>query len=189
MAKKATKTAPAAKKAASKAKAPAKAPTKKAAKEPAKATAKPTAKPAQKAPEKPAEKAVTTKAIKTVQSDETQQAVKEASKKSTLLRAVPSEPEVKPEVVEPPPKKEKAVKISKAAKAASEEEARWVELYEKHKSEKALPYDMKASFSAGHALQHKVLGWGWIMGVENDRLDVLFKEGRKVLISNYNPSR
>jgi hypothetical protein len=34
-------------------------------------------------------------------------------------------------------------------------------------------------------LMHKVLGWGFVLSNLNDRLEVLFKDGIKVLISNY----
>lgn len=83
----------------------------------------------------------------------------------------------------------KKTKPTKAEIASSEEEARWHELHEKHKAEKPQSYDMKAKFETGKPLQHKLLGWGWILSNENDRLEVLFREGRKMLISNYNPNR
>ncbi len=87
----------------------------------------------------------------------------------------------------------KKAKLSKSAEAkekaarqaSSDEEARWSDLFEKYKSEKPFVYDMKKQFDANKPLQHKVLGWGWILSNENDRLEVLFKEGRKILISNY----
>lgn len=85
-----------------------------------------------------------------------------------------------------------SVPVTKKTKAeraaASEDEARWLELYEKHKTEKPQSYDMRLVFEAGKALQHKVLGWGWILSNENNRLEVLFKDGKRILISNYNPS-
>lgn len=107
------------------------------------------------------------------------------------------------EVVEKPvkaaapkaPRVEKPVKTKvvplRASKAASagDDEGRWQDLYEKYKSEKAQAYDMKGAFEAGKPLQHKILGWGWILSNENDRLEVLFKDGRRMLISNYDPSR
>jgi hypothetical protein len=114
-----------------------------------------------------------------------------------------------PEVEAKPAKAPKAPKVAKvpmtlaekeAAKAKraeeakakadratlSEEEKKWSEFHEKHKSDKAQSYDMKATFEANKPLQHKILGWGWIMSNDNDRLEVLFKDGKKTLISNYN---
>lgn len=89
------------------------------------------------------------------------------------------------------PKKSKATRAAeskeKAAKqASSDEEARWVDIYEKNKGEKPLDYDMKRKYESNKPLQHKILGWGWILSSENDRLEVLFKDGKKILISNYN---
>lgn len=92
------------------------------------------------------------------------------------------------EKVKPTKSKVVALRSSKNASAADDEN-RWQDLYEKYKSEKAQAYDMKGAFEAGKPLQHKVLGWGWILSNENDRLEVLFKDGRRMLISNYDPSR
>ena len=87
--------------------------------------------------------------------------------------------------------KPKAVKISaaqkKADKLSSEASAQWADLHQKYGSEKPQVYDMKAQFEANKPLQHKVLGWGWIMSVENDRLEVMFQDGKRMLISNYKP--
>lgn len=80
---------------------------------------------------------------------------------------------------------EKPSKGVAAKKGSSEDEARWQELYEKHKSEKVQTYNMRGTFEAQRPLNHKILGWGWILSNENDRLEVLFKEGKKILISNY----
>ena len=73
----------------------------------------------------------------------------------------------------------------KLDKAVAESTAQWSELHQKHSSEKPQVYDMKAQFEAHRPLQHKVLGWGWIMSVENDRLEVIFQDGKRMLISNY----
>lgn len=86
----------------------------------------------------------------------------------------------------------KSVKATlKLLKTDKEEDnaAHWEELHEKFRHEKAQAYDMKGSFEAGRPLMHKVLGWGWVIANENDRLDVLFKDGRRILISNYNSGR
>ncbi len=98
-----------------------------------------------------------------------------------------SEENIKPAKVAKP----KAVKISaaqkKADKLSSEASAQWADLHQKYSSEKPQVYDMKAQFEANKPLQHKVLGWGWIMSVENDRLEVMFQDGKRMLISNYKP--
>ncbi len=61
----------------------------------------------------------------------------------------------------------------------------WQKFYETHKGEKAKPYSMRETFEAKSSLQHVKLGWGFILSNINDRLEVLFKEGIKILISNY----
>lgn len=103
-------------------------------------------------------------------------------------KVVAKEPKVRkeaaPKLSAKEKKEERAAKAERAA--ASEEERKWTELYEKHKAEKPQSYDMKASFEAAKPLQHKILGWGWIVSNENDRLEVLFRDGKRILISNYN---
>jgi hypothetical protein len=61
----------------------------------------------------------------------------------------------------------------------------WQKFYDTHKNEKPKQYSMRDSFEAKSALQHVKLGWGFILSNINDRLEVLFKEGIKILISNY----
>jgi len=76
-------------------------------------------------------------------------------------------------------------KKSKKYEAATEEEARWLELKDKYKSTKAAPYKMSEAYAEKTPIDHKVLGWGFILSVMNDRLEVLFQSGIKQLISNY----
>lgn len=64
---------------------------------------------------------------------------------------------------------------------------RWHELKEKHGDETAPAYSMSGQFEANQPIKHKVLGWGFIQANNNDRLEVLFETGVKVLISNYKP--
>jgi hypothetical protein len=71
--------------------------------------------------------------------------------------------------------------------AASALAAKWSTLYKKAEQIEAKPYNMKAVFEEKTAITHKVLGWGYILANRNDRLEVLFKDGIKYLISNYKP--
>lgn len=90
----------------------------------------------------------------------------------------------------PAPAKAKARKISidaNANEAASALSAKWNSLYKKAEQIDAKPYNMKAVFEEKTAIVHKVLGWGFILANRNDRLEVLFKDGIKYLISNYKP--
>ncbi|MBX3034452.1 MAG: hypothetical protein KF865_11060 [Bdellovibrionaceae bacterium] len=122
-----------------------------------------------------------------------------AKKEAAAEEAAPAVAEAAPTPAPAPVKAAKApktktgkssLKLVKGEKpSAAEDETRWGDLHERYKSEKPQVYDMKATFEAGRPLQHKVLGWGWIMTNENDRLEVLFKDGRRILISNYNPNR
>ncbi|MGE4133811.1 MAG: hypothetical protein AB7F86_19390 [Bdellovibrionales bacterium] len=97
--------------------------------------------------------------------------------KRALKAAQPSKPE-----------KSKARKISvdvKPNEAASALAQKWNTLFKKAAQIEVKPYNMKASFEERTAIHHKVLGWGYILANRNDRLEVLFKDGIKYLISNY----
>jgi len=71
--------------------------------------------------------------------------------------------------------------------AATALSGKWSTLYKKAEQIEAKPYNMKAVFEEKTAIVHKVLGWGYILANRNDRLEVLFKDGIKYLISNYKP--
>ena len=111
--------------------------------------------------------------------DEMTEAVEAAPEKAPKPPKVPKVPKVKPERI--------SAAQRKADKAAADSTAHWSDLHQKHNSEKPQVYDMKSQFEAHKPLQHKVLGWGWIMSVENDRLEVIFQDGKRMLISNYKP--
>jgi len=62
---------------------------------------------------------------------------------------------------------------------------KWTSLFKKSDAIEAKPYNMKSIYNEKTAIVHKVLGWGYILANRNDRLEVLFKDGIKYLISNY----
>lgn len=64
-------------------------------------------------------------------------------------------------------------------------EAQWKTLFEKTKGVKAAAYKMSESYEAKTPIIHKVLGWGYVLTSQNNRLEVLFKDGIKMLIANY----
>ena len=66
-----------------------------------------------------------------------------------------------------------------------EEKKQWQSFSEQSKGKKATPYDMKKSFDSVSYIDHKVFGTGFIVYQYNNRLKVLFKDGAKILISNY----
>ena len=107
--------------------------------------------------------------------------------------AAPAEeaPAEKPAKAPKAPKVPKPPKLTKAAaakiEANNEEVRKWIELKGKHGSDKAVNYSMSGTYPAQTPIQHKVLGWGYVLTNNNDRLEVLFETGKKVLISNYQP--
>ncbi len=84
-------------------------------------------------------------------------------------------------------KSKKALIEISANEAVSALAAKWNTLHKKAEQIDAKPYNMRAQFEEKTAITHKVLGWGYIMTNRNDRLEVLFKDGIKYLISNYKP--
>ena len=69
-----------------------------------------------------------------------------------------------------------------AQKAAN---SKWASLYSKAQKIPVSPYNLKSQYEPETAIQHKTLGWGYILDKKNDRLEVLFENGIKYLISNY----
>jgi hypothetical protein len=157
-----------------------KAPAKKVEAKPAKAPAKAADKevkakaPATKAP---AAKAAPPAPAKTVEKKEAAKPVAEPkAEKKAKAPAVA-------EVVEPTPKKkEKKAKVDKSG--LSEDQAKWHELHEKYQTLKAPSYSISGQFEAKTPIQHKIFGWGFILSNEYDRLEVLFEDGKRMLISN-----
>ena len=141
-----------------------------------KPAAKAAAKPAKKVAPKVAPAKVEKSAPKKVVASSKDEVVTKAEPKLATPKPMPMKAEAK---VKPEAKK----KVDKTG--MSDDEAKWWDLHGRHQAEKAQAYDMKAKFESSKPLMHKVLGWGWILSNENDRLEVLFKDGRKILISNY----
>lgn len=94
--------------------------------------------------------------------------------------------------------KKSALKIKKPTKMSAKEKLKiekldkltkkWWALYERSKQIKAPDYQMSLKYEEKSPLQHKILGWGFILSNSNDRLEVLFESGVKNLISNYQRS-
>lgn len=113
--------------------------------------------------------------------------------KAVKEKVVPAVAQIPEPVVEAPQKKVKEPKVPKvrvsakekaAIAALNEEVKKWSELRIKYGNEKATNYSMNEQFEANKPIQHKVLGWGYILSNQNDRLEVLFEQGVKILISN-----
>ena len=75
----------------------------------------------------------------------------------------------------------------KALEGLSQAARRWQLLFEKSKGIRAQVYEMSADYKADTPIQHKVLGWGYILSKKDNRIEVLFKEGIKTLITKYSP--
>lgn len=92
---------------------------------------------------------------------------------------------------ETPEKKIKKPSKSALAKAAQIQEditnagKKWLGLYNQLRNSRTKPYDMSASFDVKSGIQHKTLGWGYVVETRGDRMDVLFKDGMKTLVINY----
>jgi hypothetical protein len=116
---------------------------------------------------------------------------KKSKKAQLILVKDDAKEEIKAVAQAPAPKekKEKKEKKSKAEKAgAADDMAKWSDLHERYKSVKAVPYSISAQFEAKTPIQHKIFGWGYILSNEYDRLEVLFEDGKRMLISNRNLS-
>ena len=73
----------------------------------------------------------------------------------------------------------------KGLDSSLEDSKAWQNLKEKYEGGKIVSYNMKKSFESEIAIKHKEFGLGFIISQYNNRLEVLFKDGRKKLISNY----
>lgn len=166
---------------------------------PAKAAAKPAAKssakpaPVAKMATKPAAAKAVAKPVAAVKPasvtkkgkavEEDVEETKSTSKNQTVVSMIEADV-----LAEEPSKAEKISKV-KPVKIErgnlSDEKAKWAELNKKYGKDKAVPYKMSEKFQSMIPIQHKILGWGFILTNENDRLEVLFETGIRMLISNY----
>jgi hypothetical protein len=69
----------------------------------------------------------------------------------------------------------------------ADEKAKWQELFKRYGKDKAVNYKMSDQFESLKPINHKVLGWGFVLTNENNRLEILFENGIKLLICNYKP--
>ena len=65
-----------------------------------------------------------------------------------------------------------------------ENERKWQALQNKHQSVTALNYKISGVYKMKTPIMHKKFGWGYILSVRNDRLEVIFRENVKFLVSN-----
>ncbi len=139
------------------------------------------AKSLQPKPVKVLKPALMTKKGKTAPVEEAEKA--EVKKSQTIVSMMETEPA--PEEVGKVEKTSKVKPVKVDRGNLNDEKAKWAELNKKYGRDKALTYKMTESYPSLAPLQHKVLGWGFILTNENDRLEVLFENGIRMLISNY----
>lgn len=86
-------------------------------------------------------------------------------------------------------KKVKKKRMTKAEREAKEEADRlkekWNELNTLSEGQPAKKYKLSEDFEPNMAIDHPKMGWGYVLSSQNNRIEVLFEEGIKVLISNY----
>ena len=131
---------------------------------------------------KPAKPALMTKKGKKAV-DEEEVEVPEIKKTQTIVSMMEAEPVSDEAAKVEKTSKVKPVKVDRGN--LNDEKAKWAELNKKYGKDKAVTYKMTERFPTLAPLQHKVLGWGFILTNENDRLEVLFENGIRMLISNY----
>jgi hypothetical protein len=143
--------------------------------------------PAQPAAVAPAKKAKPTKATPPTPTPTTM---------TSVAKAIEPEEEYKPEPevagsevagVEAPEEKSEKKKKKDDFKIdrSGNLETQWKLIFDKSKALKPVPYKMSDNYEARTAIMHKVLGWGYVLTSQNNRLEVLFKDGIKFLIANY----
>jgi len=90
---------------------------------------------------------------------------------------------------EPKAKVVKKKRLTKAEREANEEierlKEKWNELHDLSEGQASKKYKLSEEYEPNSALQHPKLGWGYVLTSQNNRIEVLFEDGIKVLISNY----
>lgn len=62
---------------------------------------------------------------------------------------------------------------------------KWRQLFEKTQEVEASPYKMSGTYEAKTPIKHKVLGWGYVLTANNSRIEVLFQDGIKTLVTDF----
>lgn len=88
------------------------------------------------------------------------------------------------------PLSDSETKGKKAPKAspvtdADKSDPEWVQLANQNKGVKPVPYVMSDDYHPKAVINHKILGLGFVLKSQNNRIEVQFKDGKKMLITNY----
>ncbi len=117
---------------------------------------------------------------------------KTADKKESVSVEKKVKGEKKPEksvLVKKTSSRKKAVESKKEEKLKQENEQKWEAFYKKAKGVKPTPFNISRQFQPVTPISHPVFGWGWIISNTNDRLEVIFKDKVRILLSNYNETK
>ncbi len=103
-------------------------------------------------------------------------------RKNPKMIASPPKPKVEAE-----PKKKPRISIPRISPddALDQLTKKWGLLQQRAKKLEVRDYNMRMEFEELTPIRHKTMGWGFILRNINDRLEVLFEDGIKYLISNY----
>lgn len=82
-------------------------------------------------------------------------------------------------------KKKSSKIVPKTPEEIEAGDEQWQQLYRQHKNEATVPYHMESDYKPKMAIEHKILGWGYILKAINNRIEVSFKAGVKTLIMNH----
>jgi hypothetical protein len=119
----------------------------------------------------------------------TEKASKPVAKKEAKVKSIPAVAVAKADtVVQVPaaPAKKTRIPIPPGLTGEAQKLAlKWRQLFEKTTEQDPTPYKMSGSYQAKTPIKHKVLGWGYVLSANNSRIEVLFQDGIKTLITDF----
>ncbi len=166
----------------------------KASAKPVKPVAKAAAKPATKLPAKPVTKPVEKIATEKKTTEKPAPKPPKVAAKPVVVKEAPVEAiEAKPTpkimsgapTVKVPKEKKPTKKALAAAAAVAKADADWLQLTNQYKAVKPVPYAMSEDYPPKSVISHKILGLGYVLTSLNNRIEVMFKDGKKTLVTNY----
>jgi hypothetical protein len=85
-----------------------------------------------------------------------------------------------------PPKKKRMTKKQLADQTERDElTEKWAKLKDLDHESKAQKYKMSEAYEPNTPVEHPVFGWGFILSLNENKLEVLFESGIKMLVSNF----
>jgi hypothetical protein len=109
-----------------------------------------------------------------------------AAKKVAKPAPQPVIPMVTPQIMSGKPKEpKKKTAAAPVVSAADKVDPEWTTYMNQNKAAKPVIYSMADDYQPKTIISHKVLGLGYVLKSQNNRIEVSFKEGKKTLITNY----